>query len=127
IGTLGANDLAPVIDVEVRDGKSDAQIVAGIAAWIARIRTVTGRKPIVYTSPGFWNPIAGTGRFAAEADVWVAHWGVATPSIPRPWTQWKLHQYASSGTVAGIAGRVDRNRFNGTVAQLRAYASGPAQ
>lgn len=40
---------------------------------------------------------------------WVAHWGVAQPSIP-----WDIHQYRGSP--------LDLDRYNGTIEQLRALA-----
>ena len=50
--------------------------------------------------------------------LWVAHWTTATaPTVPGGawggdgWTFW---QYTSDGSVPGISGRVDLNRYNGT-------------
>jgi GH25 family lysozyme M1 (1,4-beta-N-acetylmuramidase) len=46
--------------------------------------------------------------------LWVAHWGVGSPSVPgnnwggKSWTFW---QYSDSGTVPGISGRVDLDRY----------------
>jgi GH25 family lysozyme M1 (1,4-beta-N-acetylmuramidase) len=50
--------------------------------------------------------------------LWIAHWTTATtPSVPAGgWSGsgWTFWQYTSSGSVAGITGRVDLDRFNGT-------------
>jgi GH25 family lysozyme M1 (1,4-beta-N-acetylmuramidase) len=49
--------------------------------------------------------------------LWIAHWDAAKPSVPasnwggRGWTFW---QHSDSGSVAGIDGDVDLDRFNGT-------------
>ena len=50
--------------------------------------------------------------------LWIAHWTTsAEPSVPaggwggNGWTFW---QYTSDGSVPGIGGRVDLNRYNGT-------------
>ncbi|TMC62946.1 MAG: hypothetical protein E6J17_05685, partial [Chloroflexi bacterium] len=50
--------------------------------------------------------------------LWIAHWTTsAEPSVPgggwggNGWTFW---QYTSDGSVPGIAGRVDLNRYKGT-------------
>jgi GH25 family lysozyme M1 (1,4-beta-N-acetylmuramidase) len=50
--------------------------------------------------------------------LWVAHWTTASsPTVPannwagNGWTFW---QYTSSGTVAGISGRVDLDRYRRT-------------
>jgi GH25 family lysozyme M1 (1,4-beta-N-acetylmuramidase) len=72
---------------------------------------------MIYMSPSFWRSNLNDSRWFADngyAILWVAHWGVTSPSIPgsnwggRSWTFW---QYTSSGTVPGIAGRVDLNRY----------------
>ena len=50
--------------------------------------------------------------------LWIAHWTTASsPSTPaenwggKGWTFW---QYTSDGTVPGISGRVDLDRYKGT-------------
>ena len=46
--------------------------------------------------------------------LWVAHWNTTSPSVPgsnwggKSWTFW---QYTSDGSVPGISGRVDLNRY----------------
>ncbi len=41
------------------------------------------------------------------------------------WGGWKMWQYPDAGSVSGISGGVDTNYFNGTAADLWAYASKP--
>lgn len=120
IGNLGPGDLPPVCDLEVRDGCSDARIMQQLGAWCATIRNAIGREPLIYTSPGFWNGIGGHNTFGA--DLWVAHWFVSSPWIPAGWGNWQVWQYSDAGSVPGISGRVDLDRFNGSVADLRNYA-----
>src|SRR5205823_1632944 len=93
---------------------------AGIGAWIARVQGATGRAPMIYASPGFWNGIGGARTFGA--DLWVAHWFVSAPHIPGGWSAWNVWQYSDHGTVAGISGPVDLDQFNGSDADLQAYA-----
>jgi len=121
IGTPGPGDLAPAIDVETMGGMSVSAVNAGVALWISRVHAVTGRRPIVYTSPSFWN---GLGQPTVAADLWVANWGVSCPSVPSAFSGWKLWQYSSTGSVAGIVGQADRSRFNGSLSDLLAYAGG---
>lgn len=114
---FGAKDIPPVLDVEVTDGQSNDTIAAGIRTWVSRVTAALGRKPLVYTSPGFWsargNPtIKGTS-------LWVAHWGVSCPNAPSTWPGWEFWQYSSTGRVPGIAGNVDLDKFNGTLAELQ--------
>lgn len=114
---FGAKDIPPVLDVEVTDGQSNDKIAAGIRTWVSRVTAALGRKPLIYTSPGFWsargNPtISGT-------NLWVAHWGVSCPNAPSGWRGWEFWQYSSTGRVPGIAGNVDLDKFNGTLADLQ--------
>ncbi len=125
VGTLEASDLAPVADVEVMDGVSGATLVANLATWVSVIRSKTGRTPIVYTAPGFWNALPGTGQFGGET-LWVANWQVSCPDTPTPWTAWKFWQNADNGSVPGISGAVDTDEFNGTLAELQGSGGAPA-
>lgn len=123
VGTLGAGDLSPIADVEVLDGESGATLVANLATWISVVTAKTGRAPIIYSDPGFWNALPSTSQFAGNT-LWVADWGPTCPSTPTPWTSWSLWQYSDTGSVSGISGDVDLDRFDGTLAQLQALAGG---
>jgi len=124
LGTLEANDLAPVIDVEAADGMSGAQITAGVRTWIERVQAATGRTPIVYTGFYFWRDQVGAPDIG-PSPLWHAQYTTAAcPNIPPPWSDWALWQYTDSGTVAGISGGVDMNRYNGTRAELEAELMG---
>ena len=118
-------DLPPTLDVEVTDGASDATIRAGIVAWATEIRQKTGTNPIVYTSPGFWSQI---GYGPSQTTLWVAHWGVANPTVPSSWMDWTFWQYTDVGSVNGIAGHVDLDTFHGSLEDLHEYiATGAIQ
>ena len=122
VGTLEAGDLPPMADVEVLDGASGSELVSTVAAWVAEIKAKTGRTPMIYTAPGFWNGLPNTGQFASEVLV-VANWQVSCPDTPTPWTSWKFWQYDDGQTtpdVPGISGAVDKDKFNGSLAQLQA-------
>jgi GH25 family lysozyme M1 (1,4-beta-N-acetylmuramidase) len=122
---VSGGELAPTLDVEVTDGQSSATIVAGIAAWVARIQAVTGKQPIIYTAPGFWSGIAGADGFGTT--LWVAHWFTNCPDLPLSWDRWTFWQYADNGGVPGIPGAVDLDVFNGTLDQLVGTDSARAQ
>lgn len=122
VGALEPGDLSPVADVEFMDGESGATLVARLAAWVARVHALTGRTPILYASPGFWDDLPDTGQFSSLGP-WVADWGPACPDTPVPWTNWQFWQYADDGNVPGIRGAVDLDSFNGTLLELQETAA----
>jgi GH25 family lysozyme M1 (1,4-beta-N-acetylmuramidase) len=123
VGSIGAGDLPPVLDVEVTDGESSATIVAGITTWVNTIRSRLGVEPMIYCSPGFWDGIAGTSSIPATY-LWDANWGVSCPELASPWSSFKVWQYSDTGSVSGISDQADLDRFNGTLAELQAFAGG---
>jgi lysozyme len=118
---IADGDLPPVLDLERANGLTPAELQAWVKAYLERIRVRTGVRGVIYTSPNFWSRnMGGTDWFATNGYrvVWVAHWTTApAPRVPASdwagfgWTFW---QYTSSGSVAGITGRVDLDRFDGT-------------
>jgi len=121
---MGSGDIPPMLDVEVTDGASNATIAAGIKAWCAYVHQATGKKPTIYSSPGFWNG-HGLASAAASGDLVVAHWFVSSPSVPSGWSDWRFWQYNDNGHVPGIAGNVDSDHFHGTIADLLKYVGTP--
>ncbi|HKO51990.1 MAG TPA: GH25 family lysozyme [Polyangiaceae bacterium] len=115
-------ELPPVLDVEVINGVAPAQIVDGVDAWIDVVAGALGR-PIIYTSPSFWNALPTTADLAGKADLWVAHWGARTPAGVNGWQRWTFWQFTNKASVAGIAGDVDMDQFNGSLAALRTYSA----
>lgn len=121
-GGLQPGDLPPVLDVETAEGLAPSALQAAARAWLARVEARTGRKPILYCPPSMSSSL-GTGF--GDHPLWLAHWNVACPTIPGGWSRWRFWQHSSTGTVAGIQGAVDLDLWNGTLADLQAFAAGP--
>ena len=120
---LQPGDLPPVVDIEKLDsGSTASQTVQDLQTWLDVVQQATGRVPIIYTSPTFWNSL-GTSAFG-RYPLWVAEYGVQTPKLPAGWTSWTFWQSSESGTVSGISGSVDLNVFQGTLADLAALTCG---
>lgn len=120
--SLEAHDLAPVLDFEsLKPGISAATAIAGALEWLSIVETATGRKPLVYTFPSFWDDQLGNPQAFADYPLWIAHFGTQTPIVPKPWRTWAFHQYTETGQIAGVAGNVDRNNFSGTLDDLQKY------
>lgn len=135
--------LPPVADVESwPTGLSTAALKTLTTNWTDSfsdtIYNALGVRPLVYTSQS-----KATSLFAspvpAEEPLWVAAWhtnGTASPpsnSSVSPWSTWKFWQwsndttsYPANGTINGFAAgiRVDRDVFNGSMAQLTAMLVG---
>ncbi|NGN63127.1 lysozyme [Streptomyces sp. A7024] len=85
----------------------------------------TTRDVVIYTSPSWWNSCTGGWNgMATRSPLWVAHWTANhSPSLPGGFGAWTVWQYTSSGSVSGVSGNVDRNKFNGSRDRLLALAN----
>jgi GH25 family lysozyme M1 (1,4-beta-N-acetylmuramidase) len=126
MGTLEPGDLPPVIDVESDSGLSKATVAARVKQWVDHVQEATGVRPIIYTGPYFWRDQVGGPSWAGDYPLWVAHYTNGCPLTPAPWSRWSFHQYTDRGHVDGVPGNVDRNHFNGTLADLDALTVGGA-
>jgi lysozyme len=125
VGKLGAGDLPVTADMETTGGQSPATIAANLQTWASAVQAGTGKAPMIYTAEGYWDGDVASSAFSANP-LWVANWGVTCPTLPTGWTGWVAWQYSDSGTVAGISDTVDLDEYNGTLAQLQAFAGGGA-
>ena len=119
VAQLEPGDLVPVLDIERTGGLSQAQVTQWILTWLNRVTERVGVRPMVYTSPHGWATRTGDTTAVADAGyslLWVAHWNVASPTVPganwsgNGWTFW---QYGNCGTVPGIDGCVDVDWYEG--------------
>jgi GH25 family lysozyme M1 (1,4-beta-N-acetylmuramidase) len=115
---IEGGDILPVLDIEKDHGLSPDQMVDWVRTWAQRVLARTGVHPMLYSSPYFWTVRMGNSTWFADHGypLWIAHWGVTSPTVPAG--NWSGHgyrfwQWTSKGSVAGIAGAVDRDRFNG--------------
>ena len=113
-------DLVPALDLEQTGGLSTPALQAWVGAWLGEVYAKLGVRPMIYTSPTFWTNNMGDTSMFADAGysvLWIAHWGTTSPRVPannwggHGWTFW---QYSNCGTVLGISGCVDLDRYNGT-------------
>jgi lysozyme len=119
-GGFDAGDLPPVMDIETTGGQSDATIQSHMQTWLDVIAKAIGRKPLIYTN---LNTSSHFGGKFGGYPMWVASWGATCPTMPSGWNAWDFWQYADTGTVNGISGGVDHDEFNGSLADLKAWAN----
>jgi lysozyme len=116
VGSLQSGELIPVLDAETPfTGMTSTSLRTWIRVFVKRVTKKLGRKPMIYTNSSSWAATGNTAEFAkARYPLWIAEWGVSRPSVPasnwagRGYSVW---QYTSSGSVPGIAGRVDMDRL----------------
>jgi lysozyme len=119
-GGLHPGDIPPVLDIEVTDDMPMATIRARMHRWLDRVESAFARRPLIYTSPGFWDALDADTTFA-KYPLWVAHWDTSCPGVPGSWSAWTFWQTTDHAEIPGIPGSVDRDRFNGSLADLRAF------
>lgn len=120
-------DLPLVLDVELTDDKPASTITQVVKGCADEIERRAGRKPVIYTGSWFWNPNIDHSLDWDAYDLWIAHYGVQSPTLPKGWADWKIWQYSETGSVTGVSShRTDLNWFNGSYEELRAYANRPA-
>lgn len=136
---LEPSDLPPVLDVEhfpdkVRVEWEDLKLnerIDRVNQWLEKVEQATGRKPIIYTSPSFWKEFMGDSQAFNDYPLWIANFvnpandpGTKKPSVPAGnWggKGFSFWQHTEAGNVAGVSGKVDRNRFNGSFDKLVAF------
>ena len=117
-------DLPPVLDVEVTGDLAAETIAERARDWVDKVHRATGTSPIIYTGKYFWRDEVGSPATFAPNPLWIAQYTRLCPALPAPWTTWSFWQETDKGTVDGIDGAVDGNKFNGSIEQLRALAAG---
>ncbi|UPA54489.1 glycoside hydrolase family 25 protein [Wolbachia pipientis] len=91
--------------------------------FVEEILKVTGRYPLIYGSKCFLERISTP--ILTKCPLWIARWG-EKPVLPKGWNDWILWQYTDGNEgpepheVSGI-GKCDRNKFNGTLKELREF------
>ena len=116
---LAPGNILPVLDLERSGELSPAELTDWVLQWLDRVTERTGVRPIVYTSPNGWKDRMADTTAIADAGytvLWVAHWGVAAPTLPaNDWqgNGWTIWQYSNCGHVPGISGCVDLDWFDG--------------
>lgn len=118
------SDLPPAIDIEKPDDPNHEMVgrIVSTALELARaIERGLGRRPIIYTG-SYWEQHIYSqrpelGAALSKYALWTPDYREDTatlgPGVPHGWSRWLIHQYSSRGSVPGIHGNVDLNRFDG--------------
>ena len=115
----GMLDLESVSGSPTCYGLSKTQLVSWIKDFGNTYKTKTGRYPMIYTSPGWWNQCVASSAFAADYPLVVARYGSSTASpLPTGFSSYSFWQWADSGTFPG-----DQDVWNGSLDNLKKFAT----
>ncbi len=134
-------ELPPVADYEAPHLGSLYPSNSLLEQFLVEVETRLKRKPIIYTSPGFWD-LHGRDKNTRRFDpkwiyypLWIAHYfktytpGVTKPMEIEPWKSyrktWTFWQWTANGDglAHGAESKgLDLNWFNGTLAELQKFA-----
>ena len=141
-GDFQVGDLPAMLDIECPTSSVQANAQAncehsGDSGWIAppvlkqriydwldTVEAATGRKPIIYSYPSWFGELGMTDAKMTDYPLFIASYN-SCATIPQPWTDAVFWQYSATGSVAGIAGGVDLDRFFGTADDLNAFTIQP--
>jgi lysozyme len=105
---LEPGDLAPVVDVELIGHGTHEGLPERLQTFLDRLEAHYGVKPIIYTSPSFWDAHL-TDAFG-DYPLWVAEYDVEQPRLPNSWDTWHLWQWQADTAVDGIEKEADLTR-----------------
>ena len=106
---LEPGDLPPVLDIEVTNQKSRAEIIRGATIWLETIEAHYRIKPLIYASPSYYNDYLDASFDTYP--LWLAHHYRFSPRLPESRKEWVFWQSTNFGFVSGIKGNVDMNYF----------------
>lgn len=93
--------------------------------WLDTVQAATGRAPIIYSYPSWFAALSMTDAKLANYPLFIASYN-SCATIPQPWTNAVFWQYSATGTVPGVTGNADVDRFFGSADDLNAFTIQPA-
>ncbi len=108
--TLQPGDLIPAVDIESIGRGTTPGVTQRLKKFLEILENHYGLKPIIYTSPKFWNKHLNS-HFGTYP-LWIAEYGVEEPVAPRGWKEWHLWQWKENAAVPGVEKEADLSIFN---------------
>lgn len=111
--------LRPVLDLEDGASLGKTTLSNWVHEWMDTVKSETGVEPIIYTGSNYANNYLDTS--VNVYTLWIAHWTTADSPNTGIWSSWDFWQYSDNGSVSGISGDVDMDRFNGDMSKLNTF------
>lgn len=140
-GGLRPGDLPPMLDLQCPTSSNQmatqpnceytgdsgwappSVIAQRVFDWLHTVEAATGRTPIIYSYPSWFADVGFTDARLANYPLFIATITTGSClSVPAPWTAAAFWQYSFNGTVSGISGPVDLDRFIGSLGELQVLA-----
>ena len=111
----------------------DLTNVAWAKAWLDRVYSKTGVKPVIYMSASVMHSADWSSVVNADYGLWVANYGTNNGTAQESvfdryplkyWSFYALWQYTSKGRLNGYNGNLDLNYFSGDGTAWDKYAGG---
>jgi GH25 family lysozyme M1 (1,4-beta-N-acetylmuramidase) len=119
-----AGYMYPALDLEIGCGTISTTALSNwVVSWMSTVESYISSNdgytivPILYVDSSYASSSCTTSVITAY-HLWVADWGVSSPSIGQ-FSTWNYWQYSDAGTVPGISGGVDLDYFNGGLSQIQ--------
>lgn len=125
-GSVPDGDLPPMLDVEeTGDSATAAQRVTHMQDWLARVESVTGRRPMIYSGSWYWDGYLGSPQDYNDYPFCWAAYVDGCPLVPDYFPQLRMWQYlGGEGSTPGINAACDQDMFYGSEADLAAFVYG---
>lgn len=122
----GDLETGDVLALDLEDPYAQGDLSGWCLQWLQRVEQSVGFRPMVYVSPSYTQAhYLARQPSLAQYGLWLASWGVPTPPpAPSPWSLVAIHQIGvgPAGSVPGVAGQCDLDRFNGSsIEQFKLY------
>ena len=136
IAKPNVGNVIPTLDIEIANvpsGMKPSVLEAWVRAWLNRVTSKLGVRPMIYGSQHMFEDLLGNSTWFADHGfpLWFAWPRKNLPNVlpandwqGQGWTFW---QWTWTGKIAGIGGDVDRDRFAGPDLRTATIASVNAQ
>lgn len=114
---LEKTDISPIFDFEKSSGDFSSSDAANARVFMEEIARLSGRLPMIYLSDSTVSAI-GNPSWLKAYPLWVARYGAEPKS--KPWVFW---QFSESSSIPGLGNKGDKNKFMGSVADLKEWIS----
>jgi len=103
-------DCRLAMDFEIFGSLSSLEVNDISKTFLEETKYLTGKDMVIYSNTNHAINVFSY-ELASEYPLWVAHYGVNSPSDNGKWNRWVGFQYTSKGIINGINGYVDLDRF----------------